>query len=88
MIAEAEKIQKKEHCDHQQECMKMVQMIVDGQATEDQIIQFKSNMHKCGPCEKGYELEKCIKEAMQLRLEKKCVPTSLIDCIRQKIGMK
>ncbi|MCU0471197.1 MAG: phosphohydrolase [Arcicella sp.] len=86
MVSEAEKIQKKTSCEHQAECMKMVQLIVDGQATEEQIQQFKLNMDKCLPCEKGYELEKCIKETMQLRLEKKCVPTSLIDCIKQKIN--
>jgi hypothetical protein len=86
MVSEAEKIQKKTSCEHQAECMKMVQLIVDGQATDDQINQFKQNMDKCLPCEKGYELEKCIKETMQLRLEKKCVPSSLIDCIKLKIS--
>jgi hypothetical protein len=87
MVSEAEKIQKKTSCEHQAECMKMVQLIVDGQASDDQINQFKQNMDKCLPCEKGYELEKCIKETMQLRLEKKCVPSSLIDCIKLKISM-
>jgi hypothetical protein len=87
MVSEVEKIQKKTSCEHQAECMKMVQLIVDGQASDDQINQFKQNMDKCLPCEQGYELEKCIKETMQLRLEKKCVPSSLIDCIKLKISM-
>lgn len=86
MVSEAEKIQKKTSCDHQSECMKLVQLIVDGQASDEQINAFKLNMNKCLPCEQGYELEKCIKETMQLRLEKKCVPASLIDCIKQKIS--
>jgi hypothetical protein len=87
MVSEAEKIQKKTSCEHQADCMKMVQLIVDGQASDEQINAFKLNMDKCLPCEKGYELEKCIKETMQLRLEKKCIPTNLIDCIKQKISM-
>jgi hypothetical protein len=86
MVSEAEKIQKKTTCEHQAECMKMVQLIVDGQASDEQINLFKLNMDKCLPCEKGYELEKCIKETMQLRLEKKCIPSNLIDCIKQKIN--
>ena len=86
MVFEAEKIQQKTSCEHQAECMKMVQLIVDNQATDEQMTQFKENMAHCLPCEKGYELEKCIKETMQLRLEKKCVPMSLIDCIKQKIS--
>jgi hypothetical protein len=32
-------------------------------------------------------LEKCIKETMKLRLEKKSIPLNLIDCIKQKINM-
>jgi hypothetical protein len=87
MVSEAEKIQKKTSCEHQADCMKMVQLIVDGQASDEQINAFKLNMDKCLPCEKGYELEKCIKETMQLRLEKKCIPANLIDCIKLKISM-
>lgn len=86
MVSEAEKIQKKTSCEHQAECMKMVQLIVDGQASDEQINQFKLNMSTCLPCEKGYELEKCIKETIQLRLERKSVPASLIDCIKQRIS--
>jgi hypothetical protein len=86
MVSEAEKIQKKTSCEHQAECMKMVQLIVDGQASEEQIHQFRLNMDNCLPCEKGYELEKCIKETLQLRLEKKCIPSNLIDCIKQKVN--
>lgn len=86
MVSEAEKVQKKTDCEHKSECMKLVQLIVDGQASEEQIAQFKNNMEKCLPCEKGYELEKCIKDALQLRLEKKCVSSSIIDCIKKKIS--
>lgn len=86
MVSEAEKVQKKTECEHKNECMKLVQLIVDGQASEEQIAQFKNNMEKCLPCEKGYALEKCIKDALQLRLEKKCVSSSIIDCIKKKIA--
>ncbi len=83
---EKEIMQKKESCEHQEECMKMVQKIVDGQATDNEIQNFKANMKDCLPCENGFALETCLKETIQLRLNKKCVPTSLIDCIKQKIG--
>jgi hypothetical protein len=78
--------QKKEACEHQDECMKMVQKIVDGQATDAEISSFKQNMKECLPCENGFALETCLKETIQLRLNKKCVPVSLIDCIKQKIA--
>jgi hypothetical protein len=84
--AEKEIVQKKSNCEHQEECMKMVQKIVDGQASDSEIEHFKENMKSCLPCENGFALETCMKETLQLRLEKKCVPMSLIECIKQKIG--
>ena len=86
MASVNEIVQKKETCEHQEECMKMVQKIVDGQASASEIEEFKSNMKSCIPCENGFALETCLKETIQLRLDKKCVPLSLIECIRQKIG--
>lgn len=83
---EKEIVEKKANCEHQEECMKMVQKIVDGQASEQEITAFKANMKSCLPCENGFALETCLKETIQLRLDKKCVPASLIDCIKQKIG--
>ncbi|MES2796842.1 MAG: hypothetical protein V4683_12800 [Bacteroidota bacterium] len=79
-------VQKKESCEHQEECMKMVQKVVDGQATPEEIESFKENMKSCLPCENGFALETCLKETIQLRLDKKCVPMSLIECIKKSIG--
>jgi len=87
MVSEAEKIQEKISCQRIADCMKMAHLILDGQASDEQINQLKLNMGSCLPCEKGYELEKCIKETIQLRLEKKCIPSNLIDCIKQKIKL-
>ncbi len=86
MVETEEIVQKKTNCEHKEECMKMVQKIVDGQASETEITAFKESMKSCLPCENGYALETCLKETMQLRLEKKCVPLSLIDCIKKSIG--
>lgn len=83
---EKEIVLKKESCEHHEECMKMVQKVVDGQATDEEIATLKANMKTCTPCENGYALETCLKETIQLRLDKKCVPMSLIDCIKKSIG--
>jgi anti-sigma factor RsiW len=82
-----EPIVKKENCSHQADCMKMIQMAIDGEATPEQMQQVSQNLGKCLPCEKSYNLEKAIREALQLRIEKRCVPSSLINCIKQKIGL-
>jgi ribosomal protein S3AE len=77
---------KKVDCAQKQECFKMIQKIVDGQASEQELEQFKAKMGDCLPCEKNFELEKCMKEALQLKLSKKDVPTNLLDCIKEKIA--
>ncbi len=79
-------VRKKEKCDHQIDCMKLVQKIVDGQATDQEITQFRNNYDTCSPCEKAFALETCLKEAIQLKIDKKCVPSSILECIKQKIG--
>lgn len=79
-------VEKKQHCDHQTDCMKMIQVVLDGEGTPEQIAQISQNIGKCLPCEHGYALEKNIKEALQLRLEKRTVPTSLLDSIRARVA--
>ncbi|MBP6385761.1 MAG: hypothetical protein KA313_00255 [Pseudarcicella sp.] len=85
MSTETTNIEKKTQCEHHEECMKMIQLILDCQASVEQIQHFKDNMSKCTPCENGYELEKSIKEALNLKLEKKCVPSKLASFIRDSI---
>jgi anti-sigma factor (TIGR02949 family) len=79
--------EKKTHCDHQAECMKMIQMVLDGEATPEEIAQIKQNIGKCIPCDRGYHLEKSIKEALQLRLERRSLPANLVQAIQDKIHL-
>ncbi len=85
MSTEINTIEKKSQCEHHEECMKMIQLILDCQASDEQINSFKENMAKCLPCENGYKLEKSIKEALNMKLEKKCVPLNIIAFIKESI---
>jgi len=75
----------KEHCDHQADCLKMIQLIVDGEATEQQIEKLRNNLHTCQPCIKMYHLEKEIKELLSGKMEKKCCPEQLVASIKSRI---
>lgn len=75
----------KEHCDHQADCLKMIQLIVDGEATEQQIEKLRNNLHTCQPCIKMYHLEKEIKELLSGKMEKKCCPDQLVASIKARI---
>lgn len=81
-----EKPPMKERCDHQVDCQKMIQLILDGEATEAQLKKFYTiNLETCRPCIEMYHLEKEIKDLLQGRMEKKCCPGSIVDSIKAKI---
>lgn len=79
--------EKKQHCENHENCMKMIQSVIDGSATKEEIEHFKANMDLCQPCIDGYELEKSIKEALNVKLEKKCCPNQTISNIKAKLGL-
>ncbi len=76
----------KSKCENHHNCMKMIQAVLDGSATEEEIDHFKKNIDVCLPCLESYELEKSVKTAMQQKVEKKCCPTTTIASIKSKIG--
>jgi anti-sigma factor (TIGR02949 family) len=77
----------RKNCENHEECMKMIQAVLDGSATDSEIEHFKNNIENCEPCIKGYELEKSIKESLQGKVEKKCCPGNTIDQLRLKLGI-
>jgi anti-sigma factor (TIGR02949 family) len=77
----------KTQCEHHAECMKAIQAILDGEATDDQKDHFRQNMDKCMPCIEVYRLEKCVKESLQNKIEKVPCPQNLIAAIRSKLSL-
>lgn len=77
----------KRHCENHEKCMQMIQAVLDGSATEEEMNNFKANMNDCMPCIEGFELQKSIKDALQQKIEKKCCPESTLYKIREKLGI-
>jgi len=75
----------KHECGHRADCLKMIQLIVDGEATEQQIARLKDNLETCRPCIEMYHLEREVKELLTKRMEKRCCPDQLIETIKSKI---
>ncbi|NIJ56084.1 phosphohydrolase [Dyadobacter arcticus] len=82
----AEKQNMKHTCEHHAECMKIIQSILDDEATEAEKDHFRENMDKCIPCIESYRLEKCIKDSLNLKIEKKPCPQSILNTIISKIN--
>ena len=83
---EAQKQTMKQSCEHHAECMKIIQSILDDEATEAEKDHFRENMDKCLPCIEAYRLEKCIKESLSLKLVKKPCPQSILDTIITEVN--
>ncbi len=76
----------KQHCEHHAECIKKIQAILDGEATESEKEHFRLNMDKCMPCIQTYHLEKCIKEALHSKVTRKPCPNDLVAAIKAKVN--
>ncbi len=72
-------------CEHHVECMKAIQAILDGEATESQKEHFRQNIDSCLPCIETYRLEKCLKESLQNKVSKVTCPEKLISTIKNKL---
>ncbi|GGC02314.1 MULTISPECIES: phosphohydrolase [Dyadobacter] len=83
---EAQKQTMKHTCEHHAECMKVIQAILDDEATDAEKEHFRTNMDKCIPCIESYRLEKCIKDSLNLKIQKKPCPQSILDTIISKIN--
>ena len=76
----------KESCEHQSDCLKFIQSVLDGAATEQDLEKLKRNLESCQPCIKMYHLEKEMKALLHNRMEKRCCPEQIIDDIRTRIA--
>jgi mycothiol system anti-sigma-R factor len=66
-------------------CKEMLQLIIDGEATEEQRLYFKEHMDECLPCFKGYELDAALKEVLKSKCCGGHAPHDLVDQIKSKI---
>lgn len=67
-------------------CMQMLQLILDGEATEEQKTYFKDHMDFCMPCFKSYSLDNAIKELLKSRCCNDSAPPDLVDQIKMQIN--
>ena len=77
----------KQDCSNKRECLEMLQLILDGEATHEQKEQFlKHHLDECLPCYKNYHLEMKIKELLKTKCCGGQAPSDLVEQIKSKIG--
>jgi anti-sigma factor (TIGR02949 family) len=78
----------KQDCSNKKDCMEMLQLIVDGEATAEEREHFlKHHLEECLPCYRNYHLEVEIRQL----LKSKCsgqAPQDLIDTIKARVSQK
>jgi hypothetical protein len=65
--------------------MKLIQRIVDREATVEEEVKFLATKEQCLPCKEGHELEVALRHALKTSCHSKC-PADLLDSIRAKIS--
>jgi hypothetical protein len=65
--------------------MRAIQMILDNEASYEQLEHFNQNIDRCLPCIENYNLEVTIRQILADKIERKTVPAGVIDAIKVKI---
>lgn len=73
-------------CKYNVECVKLLQLIIDNEADEDQKKYFSEHLKKCVHCVKYYDLEQQIKQTLKTKIPKKNIPTGLVESIKYQIN--
>jgi len=75
----------KQDCSNSKECMEMLQLILDGEATPEQKDDFlKNHLEGCMPCYKNYHLELKIRELLKSKCCGGC-PDEVAASIKSQI---
>jgi anti-sigma factor (TIGR02949 family) len=65
--------------------MKLIQRILDKEASAEEEARFLANIDKCMPCQEGYKLEIALRNALKSNCTSSC-PSGLLESIRSKIS--
>jgi anti-sigma factor (TIGR02949 family) len=84
-MSNSDKSHMKQECENQRECMQMLQLIVDGEASAEQKEHFmKHHLEECMPCFKNYHLEVAIRQLLKNKCKDQA-PQELVDSIKAKV---
>lgn len=84
MVVQSKLLGMKTNCTHHQECLQVIQRILDKEATTDEEARFMANKDQCLPCQEGYDLELSLKKAIKNNCSASC-PSDLFARIKTKL---
>jgi anti-sigma factor (TIGR02949 family) len=72
-------------CPEKEECLKALQLYLDGEADVQLEAKLKHKLEKCMCCIEHYNLDRSIKDAIKSKIQPKQCPEELANSIRIKI---
>ena len=66
-------------------CMEMLQLVVDGQADDEQVAFWKAHLGMCQPCYEKYQVDSAIKEMVKAECCCSKIPQDVIEQLSSKI---
>jgi mycothiol system anti-sigma-R factor len=76
----------KQECSNQKNCMEMLQLIVDGEASAEEREHFLTHhLEECLPCYRNYHLEVEIRQLLKAKCSGQA-PQDIIDTIKARVA--
>lgn len=72
-------------CPDEQNCLKVLELVLDNEASEEEVEKYFEHVNQCWTCYENYNLEKSIRELIKTKCEQRTVPEDLANKIRQQI---
>jgi anti-sigma factor (TIGR02949 family) len=76
---------KEKPCADHDYCIRVLNLIIDGEANETEQIFFNTHVKECLHCSEYYTIDQAIREAIRKKLEKKEAPEEFIRLLRIKV---
>ena len=73
------------NCSDFDKCMRILNLVLDGEASAEEEEYFFSHIESCMICFAHFNVEKKIRELIKRKLNKKNIPIELVTDIRNKI---
>lgn len=75
-----------ENCPECIRFLEVLQIVLDGEASEEDCNFVEARIAKCNYCLDCYETDKALRDAIKGQLNRREVPQDLVDCIKSKIS--
>ncbi|WP_375579195.1 hypothetical protein ABWH96_19680 [Marivirga tractuosa] len=69
-----------------QACTELLELVIDGQATQEQHQKLMGHLEKCEYCREEYLLSKSIQESLKNHIKPNHTPSGLANSIQTKIS--